>query len=130
MDKNTAVYSCAELWLNLCWRYVNIDYVMFYAFQKHSCQGNNKDHALNFTVFVIWACATWGHNNVKLVNSYTSETLNNYSNIEIGYCQISERCEVMNFHRKTGSTQCWCCFCCLKIVLCMSLACKNSIKYK
>ena len=58
------------------------------------------------------------------------EPLNNYSNIEIVYCQISERCEIINFHRKTGNTQCRCCFFCLKLVLCMSLAYKHSTKHK
>ena len=40
------------------------------------------------------------HNNVALVNSYSSETPNNYLNLEIIYCQILERREVINFHIK------------------------------
>ena len=59
MNNNTVVYACAEYWLKLCLPYVNDNYKLFYAFQKHSCKGNYKDRALNFTVFVlICACAT------------------------------------------------------------------------
>ena len=83
--------------------------------------------SLNLTVLVIFACEILSHNNVALVNSCSSENPNNYSNLRIVYWQYSERCEVINFHMKTGSIQWRCCLFCLKKNISTSLACYSTV---
>ena len=48
-------------------------YKLLYAFSNHALKGKGQFNALNLTVFVICACAVLSHNDVALINSYSSE---------------------------------------------------------
>ena len=87
-------------------------------------------YALNSAVFVICACTILSEMTSCLLICILLEPKNNESNLEIIYSQLAGRCEIFNFHRKTGGTQCWGGFFCLPMVNFKGLACRHSVKHK
>ena len=112
-----------------CTNVVSTIIKMLYAFSKHSQKGNGQDNALNLTVFVICACAILSHNDVALVNSYSSEAPKSW--IKLLNCLYSNFGQIWDnqFSCENRKYEMLRIVLLFKIVYTMRLACRHIIKH-
>ena len=69
MNKNTVVYACAEWWLMLCLRYVNINYKLklnYKKFEKSGGQGRWEVSSVEDGTGALWPRAAYPDSKWKL----------------------------------------------------------------